>query len=1139
MPSDTSTNTTPEPLQPNDIQLTKNDISEAALVALETKHDKIRSILSRRHYYLRELFVLLGMKEEDEEDTLGSDGAWKAFWEKVDLQELDENKLKLFLERHKLGGNYLYADDTTMEDSSSAGQSPESKSMDKKLARRVLPPPARMVTRGVSGAVRPKSVDEILSSLDQKDVGALSSKEPKSNHHSPTPPLLKQRTQQIHITQKKPDWKIGQPQMYNGVKVGDIGGDRIQTLDLFAWQVKAKAQPLHKALQTAKKTITTQDWKLAREEMKAIKIIQRIEDLKAKNMWGFRQLKRHRASPRSKTHWDSLLDEMKWMQTDYKEERKWKKAMAFMISRAVMEWHWVEDKSTVCVKSKIPSPLASPLHGPQVTNMDVDGNLLDTTEKEDDDLKAMDMEPVTPLDPTFDSTTIFKTPPTSEHLSPSTVDDASSKTPSSPSLSAATIQQYRSLIRDLNPDIPLITLPVQEFGDLDAHALFPDLLLYEPPNPNYDDPYFDEIEFSRIVPFSALMSRKIELVSRSHVTQSKRTIDGEPIVSPYDPKVKKIKTLPQHNRFDTTPLISPLFAPKKIKDTPALQPSTPPVSHTHAPNTWSEDDDVCLIKLILQYSFNWDLICDTLNADRLPISGLRRTPWECHERWRLSNLTSLSGQINSIYVPKMKKEFTRRPALVRLDSTSKRHRQYNIFEAIKRTQKKREEAQKPTNTTVPPRSTVETHGFSSSGQRLPTAMDLTMLKFQRDRQMAQALMEQRQLSASYGLPVHSANAIPPAAAAQAQAQAAAAQAQAQAQQAQSQVSSPAVHAIQNRQPMVSSPVSGVPQQSIPAMQNNINAAMNRYPPAQLQLLRQQQMVLMAAAQAQAQQQLQSQQAAAAAAGQQGQSLPSGSTPIQRTATPPIGVQPQVHTPAPSAETVAQQVSQMTSPVVNQQTASPRVPAPNEQQQVQQPMTAQQLQNTSLALMAAQLMGLPLAQMNPQQQLQLQRYIAQLQLRSSMAQQMQNVNAGSPLAGSPTMPTTSTSTPSPQQQQQQQIPANQAAALQQQQLQRLQQMAQIQQVLQQQQALQQMQQMQQLQQQQLQQQRQQSSPVPPQHSLPQSSSPQQLPQASVLPQQQMTQASSSPIPPQQQSSPVPQQQQHQPQQPSLPNQTPSQ
>jgi hypothetical protein len=38
------------------------------------------------------------------------------------------------------------------------------------------------------------------------------------------------------------------------------------------------------------------------------------------------------------------------MQVDFKEERKWKMAMAYIVSRAVMEWHQVEDKSTVCVQ---------------------------------------------------------------------------------------------------------------------------------------------------------------------------------------------------------------------------------------------------------------------------------------------------------------------------------------------------------------------------------------------------------------------------------------------------------------------------------------------------------------------------------------------------------------------------------------------------------------------------------------------------------------------------------------------------------------------------------------------------------------------------------------------------------------------
>ena len=50
---------------------------------------------------------------------------------------------------------------------------------------------------------------------------------------------------------------------------------------------------------------------------------------------------------------------------------------------------------------------------------------------------------------------------------------------------------------------------------------------------------------------------------------------------------------------------------------------------------------------------------------------------------------------------------------------------------------------------APPRSVIETHGMSSQGQRLPSAMELSLHKIQRERQMAQALIEQRQLSQNF------------------------------------------------------------------------------------------------------------------------------------------------------------------------------------------------------------------------------------------------------------------------------------------------------------------------------------------------------------------------------------------------------
>jgi hypothetical protein len=125
------------------------------------------------------------------------------------------------------------------------------------------------------------------------------------------------------------------------------------------------------------------------------------------------------------------------------------------------------------------------------------------------------------------------------------------------------------------------------------------------------------------------------------------------------------------------------------------------------------------------------------------------------------------------YAVKMKRDIAKRQSIVKLDGPKKRQRQYNIFEAIKKTQVKREQAQKPNckymwshnykrsefdNLTSyfiasapPPRSTIETHGVGANGQRLATPMELSLAKAQRDRSLAQALLEQRQLSAAYGL----------------------------------------------------------------------------------------------------------------------------------------------------------------------------------------------------------------------------------------------------------------------------------------------------------------------------------------------------------------------------------------------------
>lgn len=53
------------------------------------------------------------------------------------------------------------------------------------------------------------------------------------------------------------------PQTYNGVKLHDLLSQKEPSMDLYAWQLRARAQPLYKAVQTARKAVTSDNWKVS------------------------------------------------------------------------------------------------------------------------------------------------------------------------------------------------------------------------------------------------------------------------------------------------------------------------------------------------------------------------------------------------------------------------------------------------------------------------------------------------------------------------------------------------------------------------------------------------------------------------------------------------------------------------------------------------------------------------------------------------------------------------------------------------------------------------------------------------------------------------------------------------------------
>lgn len=130
-----------------------------------------------------------------------------------------------------------------------------------------------------------------------------------------------------------------------------------------------------------------------------------------------------------------------------------------------------------------------------------------------------------------------------------TLDDEPS-TPTTP-IASHIIQEYRTILKEADPDIPVLTLSLDS---LSPAALFPDLLLYEPPHSEFNDVYFNEIEYNKITPISKWMTRLMNLKTHKRYIR-KQKANGDPVWFLEEEK-PKAEQLPRFERYDTTPLIS-------------------------------------------------------------------------------------------------------------------------------------------------------------------------------------------------------------------------------------------------------------------------------------------------------------------------------------------------------------------------------------------------------------------------------------------------------------------------------------------------------------------------------------------------------------------------------------------------------
>ncbi|KAI9681661.1 MAG: chromatin modification- protein VID21 [Trizodia sp. TS-e1964] len=474
-----------------------------------------------------------------------------------------------------------------------------------------------------SSPARPDS-DSTVKKEKAPDRSSITSPSISSSPRPIKPRISKQKERRLSSIVFAKQRRILKPDPLNLVTTGPYSASPKPPQDtqdyLLPLFIAQTAQPLSTLLSSAHKTVTTSNQYVDFHEKQDCRILKRISHLQYSNRWSFRQMKRSTEPIRPRSHWDYFLQEMKWMQTDFREERKWKTAAARNMAVCCAEWinSNPEDRKSLQVKIK------------QSVGISV-------TQQQDEGISMSDPPPKTLLSPL-----------------PAASDQTKALSLISKDEGEDTIQ----------PPAAIFVLPVNDivFGipkTPSSDKLLSELPLYEPPRdlPSHEHPSSkicpDSSWKTPAVPVSKYMLGKMVADDSGPPRKKSRYDYWSDDDEATDAAPEIINSAfsfygARKSRFELTPEQTDvaLFNPdnKHIRDRiHAGHQFRPPSEHAMPSQsffesrlssqwTWTEDDE--LRALVREYSYNWSLISSMLSPKSLFSSGAeRRTPWECFERW--------------------------------------------------------------------------------------------------------------------------------------------------------------------------------------------------------------------------------------------------------------------------------------------------------------------------------------------------------------------------------------------------------------------------------------------------------------------------------------------------------------------------
>lgn len=494
----------------------------------------------------------------------------------------------------------------------------------------------RAVTRISSGVLRQKSVSEIIGDSPKATApitpttpGALESPISSDNKDAPMPQAA--TTSQIKYLAEKskekrrksiPTVVFGKPTkqtkpadetaLVSSRQKDSAASEDDYFTPLFVESFTKQTswmKPVEQLLNQAHKTLSTTDQFVPLLDNQACRVLRRVYDLQQNRKWSLRQPVRCPEPTRPPSHQDVLLQEMKWMRTDFREERKWKRAVARNLADACAEWvaSGPEERKALQVDVVLPpASSAEPLMLDQAAEPGEEPmpDLIhsDSPSGNDED-EGMEDEPVietvapSAIFALTDDDVVFSLRPS--HIAEQLLSE---------------LPLYGSLLK-----VPKFDFTGPEF-DPDAHWKRPALPL------------------SKYVEGKMVLASEPPPRKRSRYSYKSEEEDDEDVVfgaqphsstplQPVDANVALFNT-------EMKPVRDRLHAGHQFRPPTEYAMPLQNFYESRLASQWTYAEDDELKALVREYSYNWSLISSVISTKSVFTSAIeRRTPWECFERW--------------------------------------------------------------------------------------------------------------------------------------------------------------------------------------------------------------------------------------------------------------------------------------------------------------------------------------------------------------------------------------------------------------------------------------------------------------------------------------------------------------------------